>query len=569
MSEKKIHIRRQRELIDLLVKEGLITHESIDQAREETKRTGLSMQKALEKLGFITEEDIAKVYAAALELPYVDLTDYVVDTELIKLIPEGMVKKYEVVPLFKIGQNLTVGMVDPQDVMAIDQVLKMTKVEMIEPVLVSQQGIQKILDIYYAGSGSVDEIAQSITDEEKVDLKSIDDLELVGDEAPVVKLVNTLIGRALKERSSDIHIEPEEDCLRVRFRVDGLLHEVTMLSKNLQSSVISRVKILSKLDIAESRKPQDGRIQLKIDSRDIDIRVSTFPTVHGENVVMRLLDKSSVLLGLKDMGFADREVKLFEKLIHSPNGIVLVTGPTGSGKTSTLYSALTTISSMEKNIVTIEDPVEYELPLIRQTQVNPKAGITFANGLRGILRQDPDVIMVGEIRDKETADVAIQASMTGHLVFATLHTNDAPSALTRLVDMGIEPFLISSSVIGILAQRLVRMICVKCKEEYSPHKDVLKDLGVKSGTKFYRGKGCVKCQKTGFLGRMAVLELLVVDQELRAMVDAKCSADEIKKKAIALGMRTLYIDGLEKAKQGLTTLEEVLRVTTEDDAPEA
>jgi len=560
----KFRVRREREVIDLLIKEGFVTQEMIEKARAETKRTGLRMDVALEKLGYITAEDIIKVHAIDMGVPYINLNDYVIDVELIELIPKNLVERYNAVPLFKIGDTLTIGMVDAHDIKAMDTMRKASKVDMIESVLVSEKGIQRVLDLYYGASGSVEEIAKTFESNGNAVEEEVQEVAQLGEEAPVIKLVNAMIEKAVKERASDIHIEPEEDCLRIRSRVDGLLHEVTTLSKKLQEAVISRIKILSKMDIAESRKAQDGRMQLKLENKDIDIRVSTFPTIHGENVVMRLLDRSSVLLGLKELGFSEKNRKEFNKLIRFPNGIILVTGPTGSGKTSTLYSALTTISSMEKNIVTIEDPVEYELLLIRQTQVYPKAGITFANGLRGILRQDPDVIMVGEIRDKETADVAIQASLTGHLVFSTLHTNDASSALTRLVDMGIEPFLVSSSVIGILAQRLVRLICTKCKEKSKPNKDVLKNLHIKPGTTFYHGKGCSKCNKTGFAGRTAAVELLLIDKDMRMMIDAKKSADEIKKKAIKIGMKVLYDDALSKAKDGLTTLDEVLRVTTVD-----
>lgn len=550
------------EIIDLLLKHGLITQEQIDQAKEEAKRTGLAIEKALEKLGFITEESIAVAHAAALGVPYLDLSSYLIDGELIKLIPEDLAKKYKVVPLFKIGERLTVAMVDPQNIVALDQVRKISKIDTIEPVLVSEKGLQKILDTHYGFTGSLEEILEYIDKEETVEVEEEKLLELA-EETPIIKLVNSIILQAVKSRASDIHVEPEEDNLRVRYRVDGVLHETAALPKKLQGAVISRIKVLSKIDIAESRKPQDGRIHLRLESRDLDIRVSTFATIYGENVVMRLLDKSSVLWGLKELGFSEEEFKVFYKLIHRPNGIMLVTGPTGSGKTTTLYAALSTINSVEKNIITLEDPVEYELSLIRQTQVNPKAGITFANGLRSILRQDPDIIMVGEIRDKETADIAIQASLTGHLVFSTLHTNDAPSALTRLIDMGIEPFLISSSVIGILAQRLVRTICNKCKEEYIPLKSVLGDLGVEGKQKFYRGKGCDKCKFTGFIGRVGIFELLIINEEIRKMVDAKKSADEVKHKAIELGMKTLMQDGLEKIQKGLTTPDEVLRVAAE------
>ena len=552
--------RRQREVIDLLLKEGMITQEMMEKAREETKRTGLTMEKALEKLGFIVSEDIVRVRASALGLPYMDLTDYIVDTDLIKLIPEHVAQKYKVVPLFKINNSLTVGMVDPQDIVAIDHIRRVSHMDIVEPVLVSEKGMQRILDFYYGLSGSVEEIVESIHKAKIVDIEDQGLVE-VAKEAPIIKLVNIMITQAVKDRASDIHIEPEEDMLRVRSRIDGILHEVTNLPKKLQNPIISRIKILSKIDISENRKPQDGRIRLAIENKELDIRVSTFPTVHGENVVMRLLDKSSVLLGLKEIGFMDHDLEVFDKLIRRPNGIILITGPTGSGKTSTLYSALTTINSIEKNIITIEDPVEYQLPLIRQTQINPKAGLTFANGLRSILRQDPDIIMVGEIRDKETVDVAMQAALTGHLVFATLHTNDAPSAVARLIDMGVEPFLISSSTIGIIAQRLVRLICDQCRESYLPSKDVLKGLDIKPGTEFYRGKGCTQCKGTGFMGRTGIFEVLPINEEIRKMIETRRSADEIKKRSIELGMKTLREDGLVKAQKGFTSLEEVLRLT--------
>ena len=426
-------------------------------------------------------------------------------------------------------------------------------------MLFSLKSIEKVLDFYFGQGNSVEEIVKAIENKKLLTDKTA--LTEVAEEPPVIKLVNILISDAVKDRVSDIHIEPEIGALRVRYRIDGILHEVHNLPKKLQNVIISRIKILAEMDIAESRRPQDGKIRVKLENKDLDIRVSTFPTVHGENVVMRLLDRSSILLGLKDLGFTRENLEIFSKMILQPNGIILVTGPTGSGKTTTLYSALSTISSMEKNIITIEDPVEYELPLIRQTQVNPKADITFANGLRSILRQDPDVIMVGEIRDKETAEVAIQASLTGHLVFSTLHTNDAPSSLTRLIDMGLEPFLISSSLILIVAQRLVRQICPKCKEEYSPSTAALQDLGLDDKIKFFRGKGCPACKNTGFIGRIGIFEILALNETIRKMVEGRNSADAIKKKAIELGLKTLREDGLEKAKQGLTTIEEILRVT--------
>ncbi|MFA6129400.1 MAG: type II secretion system ATPase GspE [Candidatus Omnitrophota bacterium] len=547
------------EIIDLLLKQNLITQAQVEKARDEVKRTGIKLEKALEKLGFITEEDIAEARANASGFLYMNLEDYVIDAELTKLIPESIANKYKVVPLFKIMDTLTVGMADPSDIQALDHVRRISKAGSVDPVLVSSKSIEKVLDFYYGQGNSVEEIVKSIEKKKMPADKGF--LMESAEEPPVIKLVNILISEAVKDRVSDIHIEPEMEVLRVRYRIDGILHEVHSLPKKLQNAVISRVKILAEMDIAESRRPQDGKISVKLENKDLDIRVSTFPTVHGENVVMRLLDRSSILLGLKDLGFSKDNLEIFSRMILQPNGIILVTGPTGSGKTTTLYSALSTISSMEKNIITIEDPVEYELPLIRQTQVNPKADITFANGLRSILRQDPDVIMVGEIRDKETAEVAIQASLTGHLVFSTLHTNDASSSLTRLIDMGLEPFLISSSLILVVAQRLVRQICPKCKEEYSPTPAALEDLGLDIKAKFFRGKGCPLCKNTGFTGRIGIFEVLVLNETIRKMVEEKNSADAIKKKAVELGMKTLREDGLEKAKAGLTTIEEILRVT--------
>jgi type IV pilus assembly protein PilB len=550
----------QIEIVELLRKEGLITEEQLAKAYDETKRTGLSIEKALQKLGFISESDIASARAASLGVPYIDLSDYIIDAELVKLIPESVAKKFRVVPLFKIGHSLTVAMVNPQDIVALDQVRKVSHIDIIDPVLATEDGIQKVLDSYYGVSGSVDGIVKFIQEGKILEEGSKDPAE-VAEEAPIIKLVNLLVMESVRQHASDIHVEPEDEMMRIRYRVDGLLREAHNIPKKLQSAVISRIKILSKMDIAENRKPQDGRIRLKLEGRDLDIRVSTFPTIHGENVVMRLLDRASIVFGLRDLGFSGAALDEFEKLIRHPHGIILVTGPTGSGKTTTLYSALTSISSMEKNIITIEDPVEYELMLIRQTPVNQKAGISFANGLRHILRQDPDIIMVGEIRDKETAEVAIQAALTGHLVFSTLHTNDAPSALTRLIDMGIEPFLISSSVIGILAQRLVRTICPKCKEKYVPSEETLSDIGDKSISELYKGKGCASCGMTGFSGRIGIFELLLLDEEMRNMVNGKKSADDLKRKALEKGMRALKDDGLEKVRAGVTTPDEVFRVT--------
>jgi len=550
--------------IDLLVKKGIITEEQMNAAKQEVSRTGMPLERALEKLGYISEVDIAQALAESIGVPFMDLTDYLVDPEVIKLVPEATAKKCMAVPLFKIGDSLTVAMSDPSDIEAIDELRNKSKAGNIDPVLSTADMIHKVIDQYYGAQGSIKDLAEGLT-KEKLESKTKGSKDMSGivEDAPVIKLVNLLIMQAVKDRASDIHIEPEEEMVRVRYRVDGILHEVQQIPKHLQSVLASRIKVMAKMDISETRNAQDGRIQMKMESKNLDLRVSSFPTVHGENIVIRILDKSSVLLGLEDLGLGENELKEFSKVIRRPNGIILVTGPTGSGKTTTLYAALSTINSKETNIITIEDPVEYEIPLIRQTQINPKAGLTFANGLRSILRQDPDIIMVGEIRDKETAEIAIQASLTGHLVFSTLHTNDAASALTRLIDMGIEPFLISSSIIGILAQRLVRLICPSCKEKYVPSEEVIKDLNLKEKFDFYRGKGCNKCKGSGLIGRIGIFEFLPMNEEIKNMVTAKASASEIKNKAVKSGMRLLYDDGIEKVKKGVTTIEEVLRVTEE------
>ncbi len=550
--------------IDLLVEKGIITQEQLSRAKDEVNRTGMPVEKALEKLGFISAVDIAQVVAESMGVPFIDLSEYIIDPEVVKLIPESTAKKYLVVPLFKIGDSLTAAMANPQDILALDEIRMKSKVSTVEPVLSTMEMIQRAIDQYYGALGSAKELMKDLTPEKlQASIKSGRTDAAFAEEAPVIKLANLLIMQAVKDRASDIHIEPAPDKVLIRYRVDGILHEVQQAPKHLQNALTSRIKVMARMDIAETRNPQDGRIQLKMESKNLDLRVSSFPTVNGENLVLRILDKTSVLLGLAELGFSQEDLKGFDKLIRRPNGIILVTGPTGSGKTTTLYAALAAINTVEKNIITIEDPVEYEIPLIRQTQVNVKAGLTFASGLRSILRQDPDIIMVGEIRDKETAEIAIQASLTGHLVLSTLHTNDAAGSLTRLIDMGIEPFLIASSVIGILAQRLVRVICPKCKEEYDPPQEILKSFNPPGQIKFYRGRGCNHCKSTGFTGRIGIFELLLIDEEIKGMVTAKKPANEIRKKAIEKGMRVLTDDGIEKVKKGTTSIDELLRVTEE------
>jgi len=559
----------RKRLGDILIEANKISEEQLKQGLELQKQKGIPLGKALEQLGFITQQEIIVALSDQLGIPYISLTTYQIDTSTLALIPESYAREHKLIPLFKIGNSLTVAMVDPLDVFTIDDLSNKTKME-IEPAICSEEELNQVLDQYYGATSSVDEVVQIIQDQDKDLMEDeIDEISIkeAVDEAPVIKLVNLIFTQAIKDKVSDIHIEPEEDLLRIRFRVDGVLSEAYVQPKNLQNAIISRIKIMAEMNIAERRLPQDGRFQMKIEGKEVDVRVSTFPTVNGENVVMRILDKSNVITRLEDLGFVPKVLKEFKRLLSLPYGILLVTGPTGSGKTTTLYSALNSINSMDRNIITIEDPVEYRLKMIRQSQVNPRAGLTFANGLRAILRQDPDIILVGEIRDSETANIAVQSALTGHLVLSTLHTNDASGAITRLIDMGVEPFLVSSSCMGIIAQRLVRKICPKCKEAYKPSENLLKGLNINTDGRdftFYRGKGCRHCKDTGYKGRIGIFELLTLDDEIRDMILGKASTSHIRKVALKKGMKSLRHDGIIKVINGITTVEEVIRATQLD-----
>jgi len=562
--------RDKKSLGESLVEEGIITLQQLKQAQEEEKRLGLRLRKVLVKMGYICEEDLVEFLSSKLGLPRIELNNYLIDPKIIELVPEDLARKYELIPILKIGNRLTCAIVDPWNIFALDELRARTNL-IIEPALATEAEIKKALDQSYGTKGTVEEVIKSI-DEAKLGIEEAGELDLkkleeISEEPVVIKLVNLIIMKAIKERASDIHIEPEEDTLNTRFRIDGMLHEETSVPRHLQSAIISRIKIMANLDIAERRKPQDGRFTIKMEGRDIDVRVSCVPTIYGENIVLRLLDVSNALLGLNQLGFSKEVLEKYQRLILRPHGIILVTGPTGCGKTTTLYASLDKINTPEKNIITIEDPVEYKLRGIRQIQVNPKVDLTFANGLRSILRQDPNIVMVGEIRDLETAEIAIQAALTGHLVFSTLHTNDAATAVTRLIDMGMEPFLVSSSVIGVLAQRLVRTICQGCKEEYTPTEEELRDIGLleeRTETKLYRGKGCSNCMHTGYKDRIGIFELMVPNESICNLIISKAPTEEIRKKAIALGMVNLKEDGIQKTKKGLTSVEEVLRMTREE-----
>jgi len=553
-----------------LMEDGLLTAEQLRSLLEEERKGRGTLPQLLIKKGLASEEIVANLTAEQAGVPYLCLSDYMVDPEIIKTIPEDLARRNKIFPLFLIGNSLTVAVSDPRSIAVLDQVKQRTGYYP-DVVISTESDILRSIDQYYGAAGSISEAVKDIDARAlglgKESPEPLERLQDVAEVAPVIKLVNLLILNAAKERASDIHLEPDEDGLQIRYRIDGLLQQTATLTKNLQPAIISRVKIMAEMDIAESRFPQDGRIRLRIENRDIDLRVSTFPTIHGENVVLRILDRNAAFFGLQDLGFSPEVGRLYQETIHKPYGLVLVTGPTGSGKTSTLYGTLSALNSSEKNIITIEDPVEYHLKMIRQSQINPKAGITFATGLRSILRQDPDIIMVGEIRDRDTADMAIQAALTGHLVLSTLHTNDASATIIRLTDMGIEPFLIASSLVGVLAQRLVRAICDKCRAPYSPAEPLLAYLGLKPEPelRFYRGTGCPACRNTGYRGRLAIFEFLPISEKIRDLISSGASKAALREQVAQRGIKSLRDDGMQKVLEGRTTVEEILRVTQKED----
>lgn len=490
-----------------------------------------------------------------------------IDKSLIKQLPFSYAKRFSLLPLRKEGGSLVVATSHPDEFQPIDDLRLMFNLPL-KAVFMEEKTLLDLINRVYHESATEE---GSMVIEDVSAIEDTRDLLDSADEAPVVRLVNSLLTKGLQKRASDIHFEPFEKDARVRFRVDGILHDIQSIQKGLYPSVVSRVKVIAGMNVAEKRLPQDGGIRVRIAGRDIDIRASTIPTASGERVVLRLLDREKILIGLNDLGLSAEMLKEFERLINRPHGIILITGPTGSGKTTTLYASLTSVNSSEKNILTVEDPMEYQLKGVGQMQVNPKVGLTFAKGLRHILRQDPDIIMVGEIRDKETAEMAIQAALTGHLVLSTLHTNDSAGAVTRLVDMGIEPFLVSSSLTGIMAQRLVRVLCPKCKEAYRPTEDELALLGITPpippllrGGVFYKKTGCDECLGTGYIGRKGIYELLEVDDEIRRVVLQGADSKTIRNEADRKGMKVMLADGANKVLQGITSVEEVLRVTQEE-----
>ena len=570
--------RQEKQLLGMsLIEAGLLTREQLDSALKIHRKSGNTLGCTLIKEGHVSEAQLLNFLESKLGFPHAILSNFVVDENALHSIPEDIARKYEIFPLIKVKNTLTVAMVDPLDSF-IGENLEYTTGCEIKPLVSTRAEILEAIEKYYSRKVTVekgDELSalKSLADNlqgirAEAGVHSIDTKEMT--KSNIINLVNRLINDAVSTRVSDIHMEPAEHNVRVRFRRDGLLEEVMSLQKEWASPLISRVKVMADLDIAEKRMPHDGRARVHLNNREVDLRVSTFPTVAGEKAVLRILDKTSVVLSLNELGFNDYVLREFSQMIKAPNGILLVTGPTGSGKTSTLYAGLKEINSVDKNVITIEDPVEYRLANVNQGQVNVKAGFSFAAGLRSMLRQDPDVIMVGEIRDLETAEIAIRASLTGHLVFSTLHTNDSAGSLNRLIDMGVEPFLVASAILGAMAQRLVRVICPECKAPVRVSDRLFQELGVDrvsvERTQFYRGKGCKPCKGSGYFGRTCITELLVNTEDIRELVVKKSSTSAIKIKGQELGMRTLREDGLVKAGKGITSLQEVLRVTARDES---
>ncbi|HEY0159051.1 MAG TPA: type IV-A pilus assembly ATPase PilB [Thermoanaerobaculia bacterium] len=563
---------------ELLTKASLISQDQLKEALRVQKETGGKLGETLIKLGFVSEEDITECLSQQFGVPSINLQHFEIDASVIKLIPGDVARKYNILPVNKTGATITIAMADPTNVFAMDDIKFMTGYN-VEPVVASELGIKAAIDNYYGTTSSLElkKVMEDLQTQETADLEVLEEDEELdvtaladsAEEAPVVKLCNLILTDAIKRGASDIHIEPYEKEYRVRFRIDGILYEIMNPPLKLKDAMTSRMKILAKLDISEKRLPQDGRIKLKIKledkNKELDFRVSVLPTLFGEKIVMRLLDKDNLRLDMTKLGFEAESLARFEEAIFKPWGMVLVTGPTGSGKTNTLYSALSKVNSPEVNIMTAEDPVEFNLPGINQVQMKEAIGLNFAATLRSFLRQDPNIILVGEIRDFETAEIAIKAALTGHLVLSTLHTNDAPSTVNRLMNMGIEPFLVATATQLIAAQRLVRRICANCKEPVDMTPQAIANLGYRKeeiGTfSIFKGRGCDKCNNTGYKGRVGLIEVMVIDDDIRDLILAGGTAIDIKKKAMENGMITLRRSGLVKIKEGITTVEEVVRET--------
>ena len=563
---------------ELLTKAKLLTNDQLEKALDEQKQSGGRIGEHLIRLGFVTEEDILDCLSQQYGVPSINLQHFEIDESIIRLIPADVARKYQFIPVSKTGATLTVAMSDPTNVFAMDDITFITGYR-VEPVVASEEALREAIDKYYGTThaielkkvmddlSTVEETALEVLDDDEEEDLDITDDEAAADEAPVVRLVNLILTDALKRGASDIHVEPYEKSYRVRFRIDGVLYEIMNPPMKLKDAICSRLKILARLDIAEKRLPQDGRIKIKMKLsgklKELDYRVSTLPTLHGEKIVMRLLDKDNLMLDMTKLGFEKSSLKNFEHCITQPYGMVLVTGPTGSGKTNTLYSAISRINTPEVNIMTAEDPVEFQLPGINQVQMKESIGLNFAAALRSFLRQDPNIVLVGEIRDFETAEIAIKASLTGHLVLSTLHTNDAPSTINRLMNMGIEPFLVATSVNLIVAQRLIRRICPNCKEEEDAPLQALLNIGFSEAEapeiQLYRGRGCDNCNQRGYKGRVGIFEVMTISEDIRELILSGATAIELRRKSLEEGMVGLRQSGLQKIRDGATTIEEVVR----------
>jgi len=564
----------ERKLGELLVNDSIITDVQLESALAQQSESGGSLGRIIIDNGYASEYDLAAALGRQLEVPFITLSHYEIDPEILDSIPVEIVRKYQIIPVDKTGDTLTVALADPSNIVLIDELRLLTQCKIV-PVISFESEIQAAIRTYYQQQDDVDEMLKEISDDEMENIaldsmvddtgEMVDDLAPDPTDAPVIQLVNMIIQDAIKMRASDIHVEPYEKTLRLRYRVDGVLQEGKNPPKKFQNAIISRIKIMSELDIAERRLPQDGRFRVTASGKNIDFRVSTCPVAHGEKVVIRLLDSSNLMLNLTDLGMSRESLEKFEEQIRAPWGMCLVTGPTGSGKSTTLYSALSTINDNRKNISTVEDPIEYQLKGINQVQARPEIDLTFASALKSFLRQDPDIIMVGEIRDLETAEIAVKAALTGHLVLSTIHTNDAPSTVNRLTNMGVESFLVTAALNMVVAQRLVRRICDNCREEMSVSGEVLKEVGLPEDTRVYHGQGCERCGGRQFKGRVALYEIMIVSDEMRDQVVAGITSTQLKRLAVEEGMETLRMAGLTKVKEGVTTLDEVIGNTASDD----
>ena len=554
--------RKAKQLGQILIEQGLITPAQLEQALEEHRKTPKSLGRVLIDLGLIKEADLVRALAEQVGLEFVDLSDYQIDPSATTLLPDALARRYRAIPIGERDGKLLVAMSDPANVYALDDIRTITNRD-VQPVVATAADVEQAIQKFAGMDGQVEALASQASEQLETDEEQVEGAAL--EEAPIVKLVQAIMTQAVGDRASDVHIEPTERDVRVRFRVDGVLHEVMHSPKNIQGGLISRLKVMADLNIAEKRVPQDGRISMRVGGRQLDLRVATLPTVYGEKIVIRVLDKSQALLKLEDLGFLDDAYKRFAASFRKPYGAILVTGPTGSGKSTTMYATLNILNQEDRNIITVEDPVEYRLSGVNQMQVNPKAGLTFAGALRSILRADPDIVLIGEIRDKETATIAIEAALTGHLVLSSLHTNDAASAISRLVEMEVETFLVASAIDCVVAQRLARILCERCKEAYKPEPSELLEAGypdwlVPEIESLFRPVGCAACSNTGFRGRAGLYEVMPMSEEIERLTVERSSADAIRAVAVQQGMMTLRDDGLEKARMGLTSIEEVARV---------